>query len=86
MPLLSSTHLSVEYIGIIVNIIGQQVGLGSHQQRVSSGVWSQRSCRQTSDGLVDVKQRDVRVLRALAEPVGRRSLTTSVRVVDKNLL
>lgn len=69
-----------------MDIIGQQVGLGSHQQRVPSGVWSQRPCRQTSDCLVDVEQRDVRVLGALAQSVGHRSLTTSMRVVDKNLL
>jgi len=32
------------------------------------------------------EQRDVRVLGALAQPMSRRSLTASVRVVDKNLL
>lgn len=52
-------HLSIEYVSIVVDIISQKVGLGSHQQRVPSGVWSQLSCRQTGDGLVDVEQRDV---------------------------
>lgn len=69
-----------------MDIIGQQVSLGSHQQCVPSGVWSQRSCRQTCHSLVDVEQGDVRVLGALAQSVGHRSLTTSMRVVDKNLL
>lgn len=69
-----------------MDVIGQQVRLGPHQQCVPGGVRSQRSCRQTSNSLVDVEQRDVRVLVALAQSVGCRSLTTGVRVVDKNLL
>lgn len=52
-------YLSIEYVSIVVDIISQKVGLGSHQQRVPSGVWSQLSCRQTCDSLVDVEQRDV---------------------------
>lgn len=68
-----------------MDIVGQQVGLGSHQKCVPSGVWSKRSCRQTSDCLVDVEEGDVRVLCALAQSVGHRSLTTSMGVMDKNL-
>lgn len=68
-----------------MDIIGQQVGLGSHQQRVPSCVWSQRTCCQTSNCLVDVKQRDVGVLGALAQSVSHRSLTSGIRVVNKYL-
>ncbi len=69
-----------------MDIIGQQVSLRSNQQGVAGGVWNQPSCCQTSDSLVDVEQRDIGVLGALAQSVSHRSLTTSMRVVDKNLL
>lgn len=78
-------HLSVKYIRIVVDIVGQQVGLGAHQQHVPRGVLSQLACRQTGDSLVDVEQRDVGILGAVGQSVGRRPLTPSVRVVDENL-
>lgn len=68
-----------------MNVVGQQVGLGAHHQGVPYSVWSQRSCRQTGDGLVDVQETDVRVLAALTQSVGCRSLAADMRVVDKNL-
>lgn len=69
-----------------MDIISQQVCLGSHQQCVPGSIWSQSSCSQTGDCLIDVEQRNVRVLGTLAQSVGHRSLATSVGVVDENLL
>lgn len=42
-----------------MDVVGQQVGLGAHQEGVPGGVWPQRACSQAGDGLVDVEQRDV---------------------------
>lgn len=52
-------HLSVKYVRVVVDVVGQQVGLGAHQQHVPRGVGPQLACRQTGDGLVDVEQGDV---------------------------
>lgn len=79
------SYLSVKYICVVVDVVGQQVGLGAHQQRVPGGVWSQPSCGQAGHRLVDVEEGDVRVLGALAQPVSRGPLSASVRVVDENL-
>lgn len=84
-PIPPHSYLSVEDVSVVVDVVGQQVGLGAHQQHVPGGVGPQPACRQTGDGLVDVEQRDVRVLAAVGESVGRGSLAASVRVVDENL-
>lgn len=78
-------HLSVKDVCVVVDIVGQEVGLGAHQQHVPRGVGPQLACRQTGDGLVDVEQGDVRVLGAVGQPVGRRPRTPDVRVVDEDL-
>ncbi len=68
-----------------MNIIGQQVGLRADEQRVSCGVGSQSTSRQTAHCLVDVEEWDIGVLGTLTQPVGRWPLASSVRVMDKNL-
>ena len=69
-----------------MDVVGQQVGLRAHQQGVPRGVYPQGAGSQAANRLVDVEQGDVRVLCALAQPVGHRSLSTGVRVVDEHLV
>ena len=78
--------LSVEYISVVVDVVGQQVGLRAHQQGVPCGVRPQGACGQAADRLVDVEQGDVRVLCALAQPVGHGALPAGVGVVDEHLV
>ena len=68
-----------------MHVIGQQVGLGAHEQRVAGGGGAQRAGREAADRLVDVEERDIRVLRALAQTVRRLPLATTVRVMDEHL-
>lgn len=81
----AGTHLPVEDVGVVVHVVGQQVGLGAHEQRVAGGGGAQRAGGEAADRLVDVEQGDVRVLRALAQPVRRLPLAARVRVVDEHL-
>lgn len=85
LPPLASTHLPVKDVCVIVNIVGQQVGLRPHEQSVPNRVWTQLPGSQTSHCLVDVKERDVGVQGALGQSVSCRFLTPNMRVVDENL-
>lgn len=79
------TYLLVEDIGVVMHVIGQQVSLRAYEQRVSCGVGSQSTSRQTADCLVDIEEWDIRVLSTLTQPVCYWPLASSVRVMDKHL-
>lgn len=68
-----------------MHVIGQQVSLRAYEQSVSCGVGTQSTSRQTADRLVDIEERDIRVLCTLTQPMGCWPLASSVRVMDKHL-